>query len=495
MRTRLQTRLTLNILAVLLLGMGLAAILSWLAVEELYLDSQRDNLLAQARLTADTLQGGPLPVTTVEPYSQAANVEPGIHTRLLGQQGAVVVGLPIAGGETQVRVPDAENAGVVSSAELLQRSEIQQAMRGEAATAARRVASAGNRRVLYAAAPVLDAEGNVAGIAYLAMPLPAGGLPARAWLQFAGALLAAILIAGVAGTLLARRLSQPLVRLARAADTVRGGDLGQPVSAASDIVEFHSLGEAFDDMTASLRQSEQAKSAFLADVTHELRTPLTVIKGTIETLQDGAVDDVAGRDKLLASMEREADRLIRLVNELLVLTRADAGALRLGPQLLNLAELAHARSEHFAPLAARRQVILRVVVGEGESAGRVAVRADADRMAQVLDNLLDNALRHAPDRSTVTILVARAGDDVCCTVRDQGPGIPAEHLPFIFERFYRVDAARDRASGGSGLGLAIARALVTAHGGGITAHSAEGEGTSITVALPAVEPASGSPTS
>jgi signal transduction histidine kinase len=484
MLNRLQSRLTLSYLAVLLIGMGLAASLSWLAVEQLYVDSQRDNLLAQALLTSAALQGSPLPATAAEPYTQAANVEPGIHTRVLGQQGAVVVGLPIAGREAQVQVPEAENAGFVSSADLLRRPEIQQAMQGEAATAIRRVASAGNRRVLYAAAPIPAVDGGLAGIAYLAMPLPAGGLPAGAVLQLTGAILAAVLLAGLAGALLARRISWPLSRLAKAAEAVSGGDLISPVSAESDIAELRSLAEGFNSMTASLRQSDQAKTAFLADVTHELRTPLTVIKGTIETLQDGALDDAEGRDHLLTSMEREADRLIRLVNELLVLTRADAGALRLKIQPLDLAELARARCERLTPLAGRRSVTLSVIGREGESPTRLLVAGDADRLAQVLDNLLDNAIRFAPDQSAITVGFERVGEEALCSVHDDGPGIPVEHLPLIFERFYRVDAARSRASGGAGLGLAIARALIKAQGGRISAQSAEGQGTSITFALP-----------
>jgi len=485
MRTRLQSRLTLSYLMVLILGMVLAGSLAWLAVEQLYLDSQRDNLLAQARLTASALEGMPLPSAPVGLFNQTTNIEPGIHTRVLGPQGAVVVGLPLTAGQAQVQVPAAENAAFVAPDELLRRPEIQRAMQGEAATAVRRVAAAGNQRVLYAAAPIPGADGSLAGIAYLAMPLPTSGFPTTALLQFAGAILAAILLAGVAGSLLARRIARPLVALSRAAEVVRAGDLTRHVSAESDIAELQSLGEAFNAMTASLRRSDLAKSAFLADVTHELRTPLTVIKGTIETLEDGALDDVEARLPLLSSMEREADRLIRLVNELLVLTRADADSLRLNMEPVDLERLARARCGTFAPLAARREVSLHVLAGEGKSLANLLVLGDADRLAQVLDNLLDNAIRHAPSRSSITVSLERVEDGVRCSVQDQGPGIPAEHLPFIFERFYRVDAARDRASGGAGLGLAIARALIAAQGGEIGAHSADGQGTRITFSLPA----------
>ena len=324
MRSNLRQFLSLSYLAILLAGMGLAAALAWFVVEGVYLDNQRENLLAQARLTAAALQGSALPEQT-EGYSQAQNVMPGIHTRLIGEQGAVIVSLPLPAGESQVQTPPGENSGFTTPKELLQRPEIQAALAGEPATAIRRVASAGNRRVLYAAAPIpalpgaASGENNVAGIVYLASPLPASGLPAGALLQLGGALLLALVLASAAGTLLARRIARPVEHIARAAQAVSAGDLRQHVPDESQITELNSLGSAFNAMTESLRQSEQAKNAFIADVTHELRTPLTVIKGTIETLEDGALDDLEGRDALLASMSRESERLIRLVNDLLLL--------------------------------------------------------------------------------------------------------------------------------------------------------------------------------
>ena len=479
MPTSIRTRLSLNFLLVLLLGMGLAAALAWAAVGSLYLETQRQNLLAQASLTAEALQDAPLPNLPSQPYSQTSNAQPGIHTRLIGGQGAVIVSLPLPAGETPVQVPFAENAGSVTPAELLQRPEIQQALQGQPATAIRRVASAGNRGVLYAAAPVLAADGSVEGLIYLATPLPPGGLPASLLLQLAAAALVAVLLAAAAGTLLSRRISRPVEAVARAAEAVASGNLDQQVPAGSSIRELDSLGQTFNAMTTSLRQSEQARNAFIADVTHELRTPLTVIKGTIETLEDGALDDTEGRGPLLSSMQRETDRLIRLVNELLVLARADAGALKLDLQPLDLAELALSRCETLSPLARGRGVDLCVEAGE-----QPKVRGDADRLAQVLSNLLDNAIRHAPEGSAVTVSIQKEADEVRCAVNDRGQGIPAEHLPLIFERFYRVDTSRNRQTGGTGLGLAIVRALVLAQGGRVNAESFEGEGTTVTFWLP-----------
>ena len=482
MRTPIQLRLFLTTLAVLLLGMGLAAVLSWLAVEQLFLATQRENLLAQAQLTASALQGAPLPTTPGEPYMQTYNVMPGIHTRLLGEQGAVVVNLPLAADGVPIQVPQAENAASISPDDLLQRPEIQSSLQGTPAAVVRRVPSADNRRVLYAAAPVFAEDSNIVGIVYLATPLPPTRLPSSIILQLAGAVVIAAVLAGAAGAFLSRRISRPLEGLAHAASAVAGGDLAQRVPMDSNIHELHSLGEAFNNMTTNLRQSDQAKNAFIADVTHELRTPLTVINGTIETLEDGALDDIEGRGPLLAAMQSETNRLIRLVNDLLVLTRADAGALNLKIESIDLGELARARCDNLSALAEPRRVAFNV-----EAQEQIKVRGDADRLVQVLDNLLGNAIRHTPDVSAVSVSIQREGNQVLCAVSDQGPGIPAQHLPHIFERFYRVDTSRNRHSGGSGLGLAIVRSLVSAQGGRITADSVEGQGTTITFWLPADE--------
>jgi signal transduction histidine kinase len=482
MRTPIQVRLTLTTLAVLLLGMGIAALLAWLAVEQLFLATQGETLLVQAQLTASALEGVPLPTAPGEPYTQTSNVQPGIHTRLLGEQGAVVVNLPITADDAPVQVPMAENTSSISPNDLLQRPEIQSALQGTPATFVRKVASANNRRVLYAAAPVYSESKNIVGIAYLATPLPPTNLPANIIFQLIGAIAIAVLLAGTAGAFLSRRIALPLKGLVRAATAVADGDLSQRVPTDENILELHSLGEAFNNMTSNLLQSDQAKKAFVADVTHELRTPLTVINGTIETLEDGALDDIEGRGPLLASMQKETNRLIRLVNDLLVLTRAEAGALNLNIVSLNLVELAHARCESLYTLAAPRRVVLQV-----KAQDPAIVRGDEDRLSQVLDNLLDNAIRHAPDGSAVTVIIQHEENEISCAVSDQGSGIPVQHLPLIFERFYRVDTSRARHTGGTGLGLAIVQSLVSAQGGRITINSVEGMGTTITFWLPADE--------
>lgn len=490
MKLALGARLALSYLAVILIGMGIAAALGWLAVERLYLDTQKANLLAQAELAAAAVSSNASPTAAPAfPYSQASNVMPGIHTRVINDQGAVLIDLagttPLSTGSSS---PAGNAVGQVTPDDLLNRPEVAQALSGQPATAIRRVEAGGGGRVLYAAAPVLSASGQVSQIIYLATPLPEtswAALPAGLRWQLAGAILLAVLIASLAGLFLSRGLTRPLAGLAQAAQAVAAGDLDQTVPANPSVRELAVVGEAFNAMTTSLRQSNQSKNAFIADVTHELRTPLTVIKGTIETLQDGALDDLDARGPFLEAMNTETERLIRMVNDLLVLTRADAGALNLQLEPVALGELARGRCARLERVAQAAQV--RIVVAPCSSEEECTVTADADRLAQVLDNLLANAIRYAPPESEVCVTVERQGDEIACRVADAGPGIPPEHLPLIFERFYRVEPARARDNGGSGLGLAIVQGLVAAHGGRVAADSAPGQGTAITFWLPAAQ--------
>ncbi|MCJ7716610.1 MAG: cell wall metabolism sensor histidine kinase WalK, partial [Anaerolineales bacterium] len=411
-------------------------------------------------------------------------VSPGVHTRLLDEGGAVILGVPFPEGQDPVQVPPSEDPGFVPAAELIQRPEIQSALAGKADTSIREIESLGGRRVLYAAAPVFGENGQVINLVYLATPLPTRGLPGNLTLQLVGAVVIAGIFASLIGLLLARGIASPLEKLDRAVSAISGGDLSQKVPSSGNIRELGNLGHSFNKMTDNLRASDQAKTAFIADVTHELRTPLTVIKGTVETLEDGALDDQAGRGKLLQSMNKETYRLIRLVNDLLILTRSDARALSLDIKPFDLEDLVLVRCETIKPLAEKKGVQFNLDLEESPSRAEYKVLGDQNRVAQVLDNLLDNALRYAPDNSQVKISLKNRKEQVHCTVSDEGPGIPMEHLPMIFERFYRADKARDRESGGAGLGLSIARALIEAQGGIIQAESQAGEGTKITFQLP-----------
>jgi signal transduction histidine kinase len=235
-------------------------------------------------------------------------------------------------------------------------------------------------------------------------------------------------------------------------------------------------------MTARLHAARQMQTDFVANVSHELRTPLTAVKGTVETLRDGAVEDPKVRDRFLETIEVETDRLIRLVNDLLLLSRADSEALNLRREPVDLAGLARETVDRLAHRAEAQGLELQVQV----EPRLPRVLADADRIEQVLVNLLDNAIKYSHEGSVVRVHAASDPSGmVCVSVEDEGIGIPAAELVRIGERFYRADKARSRAQGGSGLGLAIARALVEAHGGCLSLESEEGRGTTASFCLPA----------
>jgi two-component system phosphate regulon sensor histidine kinase PhoR len=232
-----------------------------------------------------------------------------------------------------------------------------------------------------------------------------------------------------------------------------------------------------------LRRSERLRRELTANVSHELRTPLTSIKGFSETLLTGSRGDDATTRRFLGIINAEADRLVKLVDDLMDLSRLEAKGVALELAPVDVPALIEEMVAHLRPLAGAR----RLEVSPGP---RATVLGDRNRLAQVLTNLIDNAIKFTAERGRVTIGWLDQNGDVLVTVQDDGRGIPAADLPHIFERFYKADRSRS-ASGGSGLGLAITKHIVEAHGGWITVHSREGEGTIFTVVLPKVEGANG----
>jgi two-component system OmpR family sensor kinase/two-component system sensor histidine kinase BaeS len=297
----------------------------------------------------------------------------------------------------------------------------------------------------------------------------------RASLAWAALLAAALSLA--LGIAISRLLTAPLGRLTRAAQAVAGGDLSQRVAVRSHD-EIGELSQAFNGMTVSLAEAETLRKNLMADVAHELRTPLTVVQGNLQAILDGVYPLEMAQ---VASLYDEARLLTRLVDDLHELALADAGQLRLERAPVDLAALARAAVDQFAPAAEAAGVALELAVAEGVP----AVDGDAGRLAQVLRNLLSNSLRHTPAGGRVTLRLDRANGSARLEVSDTGSGIPPEDLPHVFDRFYRSEKNRGRGTGGAGLGLAIARQLVAAHGGRIEVASTSGQGTTFTVTLPA----------
>jgi len=239
------------------------------------------------------------------------------------------------------------------------------------------------------------------------------------------------------------------------------------------VIVLHDISE--------LRRLEQVRTEFVANVSHELRTPLTAIHGYVETLLGGALEEPGNARRFLEIVHRQTERLGRLIDDLTDLSNIELGkvTLRLAPTLLD--EVIDSALAVVLPRARTQGVAINVAV----PAGLPPVEADHDRLAQILINLVDNAVKYTPRGGQVTIRAAASGPAVMeVLVGDTGVGIPAADLPRITERFYRVDKARSRELGGTGLGLAIVKHLVLAHGGELTIDSALGEGTTVRFTLP-----------
>jgi len=289
-----------------------------------------------------------------------------------------------------------------------------------------------------------------------------------------------LVIALAASWLLAQRLTRPIRSLAHAAERIGAGSYQARVPVPADGDELAALGEAFNRMAQALASTERRRQALLADLAHELRTPLATLEGYVEGLADGVVhaDQEAWR-----VLQAELTRLRRLVEDLETLSRAEERQLDLRPSPLDPGGLAARAVQAVTPAYQAKGVALQVSVDPALP----LVSADADRLSEVLGNLLGNALRHTPRGGRVDVTARQRGSEVELVVRDSGEGIPPELLDRVFERFFRVDAARSRNDGGSGLGLTITRAIVEAHGGRVWAESTgQGRGARMVVRLPAV---------
>lgn len=265
-----------------------------------------------------------------------------------------------------------------------------------------------------------------------------------------------------------------------------------------------SLGERFIDLKFSIIESEMGfiqgivcvlhdvteaenierdRKSFVSNVSHELRTPLTSMRSYVEALNDGAWKDEKIAPQFLSVIQNETNRMIRMVSDLLQLSRMDAGTEDFEKELIDLRALFNFVLDRFDMMIqsdeSKNFVIVRDIIPD-----QVWIEADQDRMAQVLDNILSNAIKYSPDGGTITASLSLRDGDALLSIADEGLGIPKEELPRVFSRFYRVDKARSRAMGGTGLGLAISKDVVVEHGGKIWVRSALNEGTIFYVSLP-----------
>jgi signal transduction histidine kinase len=303
--------------------------------------------------------------------------------------------------------------------------------------------------------------------------------------QFAQAINRALILAGLAsgagGILLVSLVSgnvlAPIRALNAAARRLGGGDLSQRVPAPSRD-EVGQLGRTFNTMAQGLENSERQRKNLVADVSHELRTPLSNIQGYVEAIRDGVLEP---DEDTIGTIHEQILHLTRLVEDLRLLAQAEAEDFQLDIEPDSLDEVAGRSVEAFRARAESRGIALKL---EGTS-DMPMIALDRTRIAQVVGNLLENAVRHTPSGGEVTVSVgAERGSVATVTVADNGEGIPADELEHVFERFYRVDRSRARTTGGTGMGLTIAKKLVEAHGGAIRVESTIGAGSRFVFELP-----------
>ncbi len=294
-------------------------------------------------------------------------------------------------------------------------------------------------------------------------------------------LLIASLVATALGVLVAlvfaRRIARPIEAISDAANRLAQGDLAARIEAPRGEDEVARLARNFNRMAASLEKLETERRAMIADIAHELRTPLTVMQARLEAIQDGVMPLEMGE---IDRLHHQTGLLARLVEDLRTLSLADAGRLTLELRELDLVEWVRRAATTFLASLDAKKINLELRL----PAGPVRIRADADRMAQIVSNLLTNAQAHTPAGGTIALEVCTADKTATLRIADSGAGIPQEALNRVFDRFYRAETSRSRATGGSGLGLSIVKALVELHGGTVAAHNRPEGGAVFEVRLP-----------
>lgn len=285
-----------------------------------------------------------------------------------------------------------------------------------------------------------------------------------------------IFLALLAGIILSRTITRPIRELTKATHTLTDGNLGQQVPVRSQD-EIGELAQSFNIMSSDLARSFNLRKQMTADIAHELRTPLSLILGHAEGVKDGVL---APNHENFEIIREEAERLENLVNDLRTLSLADAGELTVEFQPVNINDFISDIHAHYISLFNQKRLTLNLTL----ASVMLKANLDSNHFAQVVNNILDNALRHTPKGGRVELHTQLTGNTIQLSVKDSGEGVSSEEAAHLFDRFYRVDESRNRNDGGSGLGLAIAKSIVEMHGGKIWAESETGQGLKVVIELP-----------
>jgi signal transduction histidine kinase len=455
-KQRLATRLVLSHLLVVALGLGVAGAGLLSQSRRYFVDAEQRSLLVQARVAAASCTDSCLSIRKSQSKINSKQLPPASNVKQsqINSPGNLVIDENLT---NQVSAALPSNIRVFRLTDPAQSSLVVKAMGG-------RESSTSKGGTLTVATPIRRG-GSILGAIQVEGSLSDVNAVLR---DLRRQVLVAIGIGSLAALLFglwrARALSRPLRELTIASRAIADGDFDRPLPTAKGHDEMAELTTTFADMRDRVKTELAVRNAFVADASHELRSPLTAIRGAVEILQTPGEDRPEIRARFLGSLDRETDRLLGLVNKLLELQTNEQSSIP--NKEVRVDELARSVVADYQTVAAAKPLTL--AVGELES---VAVSGDADRLRQVVVNLIDNALTHSPIGGPVTIRVQMIDKRCRLEVEDHGPGIAESDRERAFDRFVRLDQSRDRQQGGAGLGLSIARAIAVAHGGTLTLHS------------------------
>lgn len=455
-------KLWLTVIGTILITILYSFLLSYLFYEKLYVDLVEQSLIEEGERLSSDYTGGALSEELKQKF-EWYNEKSESEVFLVSNPRELSACLPYA----------------IDYETLIGKEEREQLLKGEPVLKSGFEERFG-RKILSVAIPLLD-ESRLEGIIYLYIPLAKISELTRdfSFLWLAGGM-AFIIIAAYLGFKMLVKLTRPLAAMKEAADRVSKGDYSARVMIHSND-EIGQLAAAFNQMSESIQKEDDKKREFLADVSHELRTPISYIKGYGEALETGMIQSPDEKRKYLKLINREAGRMVKIVADLLDLSRLDADEFQLSQSPFPLAQLIEDFIVKYGPALEEKKINLLVDLDPD-----IIVNGDEGRLEQIFQNIIDNAIRYTDENGKITIRLAKHSFGCMVEISDTGIGIPSEDIKKLTDRFYRVNKARSRTNGGTGLGLAIVDKLVKLHHGKMDIVSQLGEGTSVRLFFPVV---------
>jgi two-component system, OmpR family, phosphate regulon sensor histidine kinase PhoR len=478
---KIQTRITLTYILLTVIVVVSVGILSSLEIESFFKKRLASDLSTQADIILSSLQQD----TTL------SMIEFDRRMRNLAHAGNVRITLI----ETQGKVIDDSEVPLDSISNVenhLQRLEIQQAARGTIGVSTRHSATVG-KDFIYLAKIIPDQStsgGIIRGVHYIRLSLHLEELYtviATIRLRILVAAIIVFILVLFVSRIVSRRISKPMVDIATSAREIQAGNLDKhiPVETNDEIGQVaqavNELVEKLKTDIVQLRKLEQIRSEFLGNVSHELRTPIFSVQGFLETLLNGAIDDPNVNRKFVQTAYTHAERLNTLLTDLINISQIESGEMRMSFRYFDLSGYLEQVVSEMTPEAEKKKITLRLQIPGSPT----EVFGDKERIKQALVNLIDNAIKYTQPEGSITVSYSHDGARARITVADTGVGIAQEHLPRLFERFYRVDKERSREVGGTGLGLAIVKHIIEAHGSKVEVQSQIGKGSAFSFDLKA----------